>query len=464
MTSARISPPALFFSLLATGLLPATAAFASAGCDAINGGVFDGSFSTFGSFFEGTATNLDVGDTVHFSISNFTGGGSGGAQWWITTDNGLRLDSGSGGLTYSYTMATSDGSTMKSALRIQQTNSSITLTATCVAATPPAPPSDITPLDSVLIEQVQKSQSAQMATMSGYVITGTVGRMISNTFAGLTTYSVSPNGLTFSYVPSPQNAQTPALDAALNLVAPTADWNVWVDVQGSGWHGLDADDGEYGRQVNANSGVTYRLTPDLLVGAFVGLESADYSMSVGSLDAISTTLGGYAGWRVMPGLRWDAVLAHSWLAYGAQAGTASGDFDGSRWLASSALTGSVPVGVVTVEPSISVQAIWEDQTNWVDSLATAHAARSFSNGTVAAGGRVVTPFQLVETEASAYAGLYLDQGFASGITARTLSARLMGGLRVPMGAGGSLALEGQYGGMGSTIHTWSVSAAGLKSF
>ncbi|WP_163473701.1 autotransporter domain-containing protein, partial [Klebsiella michiganensis] len=78
------------------------------------------------------------------------------------------------------------------------------------------------------------------------------------------------------------------------------------------------------------------------VGVMGGFESFDFtSQSLsGRLKGQGLTAGAYLGWQVMQGIRFDAALAHSWLDYEGQAGTASGAFAGRRLLASAGITGT----------------------------------------------------------------------------------------------------------------------------
>lgn len=463
MFRARMCKTAL--SSLSLLLLMAPAAHASFGCDAINAGSLNAAiFVGINDTQSRSAASLAVGDRIDFRLFSPVGLGA-GAQWWILAD-GQMTDSRSGvdGLTtHSHTVRPEDVNAISSTIRVQNGGSEITVTATCVAAVP-----DPGVSDSNHVADAQAVASAGIAQISAQRISGVVHGIIGNTFAGLSSSTVGPSGFTLGYAPTPRAPASPALDAALALTTPTPDWNVWADVQGSGWYGANTGTDQYGRQINLTAGMTYRLSPDMLVGAFAGTEIADYSARGGTLKAVGGTVGGYGAWQIMPGLRWDVLAAHSWLSYDAKAGLAAGRFGAGRWLASTALTGSVPLGVVTIEPSIAVQAMREDQAAWVDGLGAAHAARSFSSGTLSAGGRLIAPLELLGMQASIYGGTYADQGFAFGtpgaLGAGALSARLTGGLNLPLSAGGSVTLGGQYGGIGSNTHNWSVSAAAAQSF
>lgn len=458
--------PARLLSVITISLLSASAAFASAGCDFINAGGFNASRTgSDGNMITATANGMAAGDAVSFTVTVPPGfGGNNSSQWWIRVGSfyPVQNDGSEGTSTHGYTMTSSDDTVLHSVIRVQGMGGSISVTASCVAAVVPVAVPQVT--DSSKAEDVQIAASPRIAETSGQVINSVIGRIIGSTFAGLSGSSVGPNGFTLSYAPSAPTS--PAIDATLDLIAPTADWNVWADVQGSGWYGVNSGSDQHGRQVNFNAGMTYRLSPDLLVGAFAGMESAHYLTGSASLKAVAGTLGGYGAWQIMPGLRWDVVAGHTWSSYGAQAGAASGDFGGRRWMGATGVTGTVPVGVVTLEPSVSLQAMREDQSAWTDSRDVAHDANGFSSGSLSVGGRVIVPLTLAGNTASIHGGTYADQGFSigTGKSGGSLSARLTGGLDLPFGTGGTVALNGQYGGLGSNVHSWSLSAAAGQSF
>ena len=64
-----------------------------------------------------------------------------------------------------------------------------------------------------------------------------------------------------------------------------SDWLFWIDIRGSGidrWSRRPRRRGSkahrlYGQQVNALMGLTYRATPNLLVGALGGYETFNYT-------------------------------------------------------------------------------------------------------------------------------------------------------------------------------------------
>lgn len=241
-------------------------------------------------------------------------------------------------------------------------------------------------------------------------------------------------------------------------------WSTWADVRGSGFEQSDSR-ALKGTQINATGGITYKLRPDLVVGAFAGYENFNYDFAslAGNLKGNGGTIGTYAGWQITPTLRWKGMIGWTGLGYDASAATASGGFDGSRWLVSTGLSGSYRVAAFVVEPSADVFAIWERQTGYTDSLGVAHDARSFSTGRVSLGGRALAPV-LGPFGVTPYLGVYGDWRFASDNTLPAavpfagigdgLSARVTAGFNTRVFTTGSLSLGGEYGGIGADYKLW----------
>jgi hypothetical protein len=150
------------------------------------------------------------------------------------------------------------------------------------------------------------------------------------------------------------------------------------------------------------------------------------------------------------------------------AGTANGAFNGSRWLASTGLTGSYRWTSFVVEPSSKVFALWERQSEWTDSLGTLQAARDFSAGRVATGGKVIAPWQADSGIAIApYLGVYADWRFSTDDALPAgqplvgigdgWSGRVTGGVTFTQKDGASVALGGEYGGFGANYKIWTAS-------
>jgi hypothetical protein len=319
--------------------------------------------------------------------------------------------------------------------------------------------------------------------MSGAAIGGAIGNAVISAFGdGGAPVTIGPNGMTFNFAAessrgalSGQAAGTGRLAAlgyapAVTKAWPTAvekRWSAWLSVQGTGF---DRSDGLDGTQLNAIAGLGYKVTPNLLFGVTGGYEAFNYDVAslTGTLKGDGYTVGGYAGWKLAPSLVWQAALGWTGLGYEASAGVANGSFSASRWLASSALTGSYRMSAVIVEPSASIFTLWEDQDAWTDSLGTPQASRSFSTGRVSAGGRVLAPVAYAGVyDVTPFVGLYADWRFASddaipsgqplvGI-GNNWSGRVTGGLNIAARGGSSLGLTGEYGGIGADYSIWTAS-------
>jgi Autotransporter beta-domain/Bacterial Ig-like domain (group 3) len=256
------------------------------------------------------------------------------------------------------------------------------------------------------------------------------------------------------------------------------DWMMWMDVRGAGIDRWGATPGGAparlsGSQVNALLGLTRRVTPSLLVGVVGGYEAFDYTSQDlnGRLKGNGWTVGSYVGWKLTPGIRFDAAVAYSGIGYDGTAGTAQGTFDGRRWLLSSGLSGDYKAYGLDIEPSARVYALWEHENAYTDSLGTRQAERDFATGRGSGGVKVSHPFSWSESVTLVpYAGLYGDYYFtddnaatmfvAGGLPLASTpfldgwSARATTGLAARFSSGAAIALGGEYGGIGNNVHIW----------
>jgi hypothetical protein len=263
------------------------------------------------------------------------------------------------------------------------------------------------------------------------------------------------------------------------------DWLLWGDIKGSGVSNWNSDGPSvlYGHQVNGLLGLTRRLSPNFLVGVVGGYEYFDYRSDTlnGHLKGDGWTIGSYLGWKFAAGLRFDAAVAYSGLGYDGTAGTATGRFNGDRWLASGGLTGSTEAYGFSIEPSARVYALWEQQNAYTDSLGTPQAERSFFTGRASTGFNVAYPWLFdAALTISPYAGIYADYYFtgddaaavtlagAGALTSTPFidgwSARATGGLAARFGNGAAVAFGAELGGIGSNIQIWSFRGRGSVPF
>jgi autotransporter-like protein len=491
----------LAFGIVSLGILIGGqgAALASAGCTAVNAGGFNAAQA--GGSQPASIKDISgfaVGDRIDFTV-NRTAGAPNQGQWWVSARGGALLaddPNGPGIFQHSYTVTGTGGDTnLESVVRIQGGPSDISVTATCTSGTS----TSTSPTDSQKLRAVQVQGSTMVAQASGAAITGAVGGAIGDAFAnGGAPVTFGSTGMTFNFAADPQNqaalrnADGPSADdpfAALAYaggytkappLAPALDrqWSAWADVRGTGWNNVDTGNTSLkGTQLNLTLGIGYKFTPDLLVGIFGGYENFNYEIAslTGKLTGNGGSIGGYTGLRVAPGLRWDAMAGWSGLSYDGSAGMASGSFTGSRWLASTGLTGTYRVKALTLEPSANIYTLWEHQGEWTDSLGALQASRDFSVGRVSAGGRVIVPWQMTSTVSlSPYLGFYGDWRFSHddavpvGVSDVGLvdgwSGRVTGGFSVSVLGGGSLALGGEYGGIGAGYGVWTGTARMVLPF
>jgi hypothetical protein len=346
----------------------AQAAFASAGCDAVNAGDFNVTVNHPAALSVKTISGFAPGDRIEFNLSTTASSGWLDSQWALRPSDGGTIltqyngPSGYPGVSFgSYTVTGTEDATLRSeyqAVYIQNyglySSAAAIISATC---TPGIAPNN----DSQKIRGVQVHGSTMVAQASGAAITDSVNGAIGEAFGnGGNPVSFGPNGMTLNFAAAPREGSATRSrfagrnDEAMSALgyapsrnvtkapslSPAFDrrWSAWLDVRGSGWDRSHVVDGN---QINVTGGVGYKVTPDVLVGVFGGYEDFRYDFDAlsGKLKGDGGTVGGYAAWKIAPTLRWDAMLGWSSISYDANAGTASGDFDGSRWLASTGLTG-----------------------------------------------------------------------------------------------------------------------------
>jgi hypothetical protein len=250
--------------------------------------------------------------------------------------------------------------------------------------------------------------------------------------------------------------------------AAPKEWLLWADVRGTGWN-TDPSAGDIrGGQINAIVGLTRKLTPDFLIGVLGGYENFDYTSQTlnGRLKGDGWTVGAYLGWRIWPGVRFNAAVGRSGISYDGMSGTAAAAFPGNRWLASGGLTGTYRTPWLEIEPSAKVYAIWEHDSSYIDSLGTLQSENTFSSGRASSGVKVAYPM-IWGTLAtlSPYAGLYADYYFSSDNAALLLptqlvqgwAARTTAGVSYNAAGGAKILVGGEVGGLGSqNFTTWSV--------
>lgn len=323
------------------------------------------------------------------------------------------------------------------------------------------------PGDSVRLRSLQVMVTRMVAQVSGQAITSAVDAAIAEAFAE-DGASLTPTQMSLRFnsggVSGERGGRTPR---------ETRDWLFWMDIRGMSQQPVDTNTARVdirGSQINALAGVTRRLTPGLVVGVMGGFESFDFTSQslAGRLKGQGLTAGAYLGWQVMQGIRFDAALAHSWLDYEGQAGTASGAFAGRRLLASAGLTGTYRLQAFVFEPSARIFGLWENQNAYVDSLGTAQDKNSFMTGRASGGMKVsyhyaYSPVVTLIPSLGLYGDYYFSGDNAAALNstgtaaiADGWSARLAAGLGLSIAGGAKMSVDGELGGLGSTTRRWTV--------
>lgn len=316
------------------------------------------------------------------------------------------------------------------------------------------------PKDSERLRSLQVATTVIVAQNSGAAISGAIDSAIEEGFAdGGAILVPSETGLRLNSDGYNANARVQGGFATFEDRRPA--WVAWSDLRGVDWSMNPSKGDITGRQVNALGGLTYRFSPEFVAGAFGGYETFDFaSQSInGRMTGKGWTVGAYAGWKVMPGIRLDAGIARSGLEFNGTAGTASGTFPASRSLATVGLTGTYKfANDWSIEPSLRAYALWENEKAYVDTLGTAQAERNFMTGRASAGAKLSYRWEMSSTLTIApYIGLYGDyyvirddaatastpeQGFSG------KSGRVTSGLTLTSVGGAQFSVGGEIGGLG----------------
>src|SRR5262249_54580045 len=200
-----------------------------------------------------------------------------------------------------------------------------------------------------------------VTSLSGQAISGAIDNAISSGFSG-SCQSLTPNGGGVTYcfdgdVVAQSNPTTdpsiltlsqrqrvehdlaalgyagpPAATKAPTALPPRRDWLAWIDVRGTDFSRTSTGNDFKGTQVNGTGGITYRFTPDFLIGVLGGYEHFNFTSQAynGVLKGDGATAGAYMGWRLGSSLRFDAGGAWSAISADGTSGAASGKFTGHR--------------------------------------------------------------------------------------------------------------------------------------
>jgi hypothetical protein len=446
-------------------------AVASSGCSAVNSGAWNFSAppGINGTLASGSTLSFGIGDRVTLFFRPAPDG-SGAFALNQSARNFFFPQNIPASGAYTVTL----GAAQKT-LRLDLTGPAtgvISITAACLST------------DSQNIRSAQTALTKAVAELSGQAITGAIDSGISDAFnpnAGL--INGGQGRLFLSFADRFAGSSTRAEDAlaAVYRSVPTkaapastrSDWNLWLDVRGTGWNRSNTGGDLNGDQVNVTSGLGRKVSPDLLVGVIVGYENfrTNVASLSGTLKGDGETLGAYIA-RRSGNLRYDAAVAWSHIDYNASSGAATGAFSGSRWIASSGVTGNYTVGAggPIWEPSARVYVAWEREPGWSDSLGASHDDFNFSTGRASFGGKLSYPWRFAHGTVTPYMGFYGDFHFShdnanqiqDALTEPTVTGigpgwggRAVSGMAYSNSHGDSISLGGDYGGIGATYKVWS---------
>lgn len=358
------------------------------------------------------------------------------------------------------------------------------------------------PADSLKLRALQAMATPMVSQFSGQAISGAIDNAISEGFSDGGGSLVTPNnsGIRFNFS-ADGNGDDPKTSSKVSSAAPfgtasdksrvndafgalayaapakapprfaeAKEWLGWAEVRGATldrWSNNGTGTSTlYGNQINALAGLTRKLAPNFLIGAFGGYETFEYRSDPlqGRLKGDGWTTGTYLGWKITQTIRFDAAVGYSGISYDGTAGTATGTFTGNRWLVSGGLTGTYESYGLQIEPSARVYALWEHENAYTDTLGTLQSARDFSTGRASGGLKLAYPVMWSSVAVAPYIGMYGDYYFNSdsvtvpAASLATVSAAILDGwsARVASGAnlkfanGAQISVGAERGGIGSS--------------
>lgn len=386
---------------------------------------------------------------------------------------------GSGSATITLASATSDDLSflVDTTYTLLSPNYDLALACAPVAGPPPPPVGD----ESATLETMQRQSTIMAAQTSAQAVVSSVSQAIDDAFSGApTTIAPGDGSLRISYAPGTRPASgagalaSLAGDAPSSLpagllgydavsdagqdFAPALPWRVWGDIRYTGWETSSAWGEFRGDQVNGLAGLTWLLDRAFLVGAYAGYERFEHESDplAARFAGEGWTLGAYAAWKPSETLRLDVTAAYTGMDYEGSAGAVTAALDGSRALVSAGLTGTHRLGMIELEPSARLTALWLHEDAYVDSASVAHAERDASSLRFAAGLKAGYPIALENgSTLTPFAGLYGnyqasddDAGTADFIL-DGFSLRMLAGMSLAMPNGAKLTVDGDVAGLGS---------------
>lgn len=321
-------------------------------------------------------------------------------------------------------------------------------------------------------EDISSSGSAAMTTAAARVFSEGVHTTVAGRFNGGGSFAGGASGSSVSGYASTSAMKQPQVlmaygedgQAVSTEYREQSEWNAWIRGEATGF----ADGGDSvldGWSAVVSVGVDYRLAENVIIGLLFGYESAelDFDADASSFEGQGPTLGVYAGYQISEGLIFDITIAHSWLDYDIKSGTATGEFDASRWLFAANLVGTIHVNDrVTIEPGVRIVYAIEDQDAFTLSDATVVGSKTINSGSASFGPTIYYALAGDMPEGSkVWASIKGNYDFSDqDVTSTTLpdfdgvfSARFGAGFQTYIFDTAKLDLSGEVSGVGSDEYT-----------
>ncbi|MCW1931743.1 autotransporter outer membrane beta-barrel domain-containing protein [Pararhodobacter zhoushanensis] len=236
--------------------------------------------------------------------------------------------------------------------------------------------------------------------------------------------------------------------------ALTADWPLWVQVQGS----RSADPNGDTDYLIGTIGAHHRLSDTLYLGAMLQVDHVARNDGIGRIEGSGWLAGPYVVGRLPD----HPLYFEGRLLWGESRntispfGSYSDRFNTERMLAMARITGEVALGDVTLMPTFAASHTTDRQRAYTDSLGNAIGAQDIALTRVELGLDVQWPVLLGVSEWIVEGGVRAlhSRSSGSGLTVADSApvdgtrGRLDLGLRHVTGSGGEFSMSGYYDGIG----------------
>lgn len=382
---------------MSVSLLGSDEAFASAGCDAVNGKTFSAS--------GGTATAsilpLETGDVFSFTATELIDGGT--FAVYNADGSGFDYFPPPAGTTVSGTFGPftvqRDGSQMRYQ-SYEGINNSWQVTITCTSLRSDS--------HSALSSQ-QKQLSTLVVNQQSNLMADAIFNQIGQSFQkGGQTVTVSPNAFAVSsrsfdrWIKQQQKEHVAKLGYQTEKKSETASpfemvednpsilesrWNVWAKGRYSHFEGTSS--GFEGDVASIFGGADYKLNHSTVIGGFAGYGKANFDTrlnnSNGSFEADGFSFGSYVGLQLPNAIQLDAFTAYTYSDYENESGSTKGDFQAHRVTVGGQLSGHWTHDAFYLDPGVRILYAQENQSSSIDSNNGRHSSNIVRAGRISVG-------------------------------------------------------------------------------